>query len=112
MDGELEQKLDRLLNSPEGMAKIGQMMAALGMNESAAPPPAEPPAAETAPDLSGLLRLAPLMSQLGKDDENTALLKALRPYLSGDKERRLDETMKLMRLLKVLPMLREGGNLL
>lgn len=113
MDGDLGQKLDQLLNSPEGMAKIGQMMAALSGTDTAPPPSAPPaPAAETAPDLSGLLRFAPLVSQLGKEDDNTALLKALRPYLHGDREKRLDESVKLMQLLKLLPILREGGNLL
>ena len=47
MDGDLGQKLDQLLNSPDGMAKITQMMAALGVSpdtQSDAPTvPAAPP---------------------------------------------------------------------
>ncbi len=110
MDGDWEQKLDHLLNSPEGLAKIEQMMAAFGGGapaESPPPPPTQP--AADLPDLSGLLQLAPLMSQFGKDDQNTVLLKALRPYLHGDREKRLDESVKLMQLLKLLPLLRERG---
>lgn len=118
MDGDLGQKLDQLLNSPEGMAKIGQMMAALGVSPdadhtaSAMPvPPPSPEASprEDGPDLSGLLQLAPLLGSLGKDDQNTVLLKALRPYLHGEQEKRLDESVKLMQLFKLLPLLRERG---
>jgi hypothetical protein len=121
MDGDLGKKLDALLNSPEGMAKIGQAMAALGIPsepEPAAPAPApqptpvSPPESSSSsemPDLSALLKLAPLFSSFGKDDENTTLLKALRPYLHGEREKRLDESMKLMQLLKLLPILQERG---
>lgn len=119
MDGDLGQKLDQLLNSPDGMAKITQMMAALGVSPDtqsdaptvpAAPPPPPPsPPTEGLPDLSGLLQLAPLLTSMGQDDQNTALLKALRPYLHGGREKRLDESVKLMQLLKFLPLLQERG---
>ncbi len=108
MDADLGKKLDALLNSPEGLAKISDAMAALGMG-NADPPPAPAPAPDPSPDLSGLLNLMPLFSSFGKDDEHTALLKALRPYLHGEREKRLDESVKLMQLLKLLPLLQERG---
>lgn len=61
------------------------------------------------PDLSALLKLAPLMGNLNKDDENTALLKALRPYLHGDREKRLDDAIQILRIMKVLPLIQEKG---
>ncbi len=109
MDDELSKKLDGLLNSPEGLEKIGRMMAALGNTQEEAPPP---PAEPVLPEMDGLLKWMPLITALGQEDENTALLKALRPYLHGGKEKRLDESMKMMRLLKFLPLLQQkgGGN--
>ena len=122
MDDELSRKIDHLLNSPEGMEKIQGMMKALGMSAS----PSEPAAKEPTPPvsipteaaasddggmLSGLLSLAPLLGSLEKEDQNTALLKALRPYLHGDREKRLDESLKLMQLLKLLPLLQQKGGL-
>ncbi len=110
MEDELSKKLDGLLNSPEGLEKISRMMAALG--GEAAPPPSPPPQAEPAlPEMDSLLKLLPLITQMGQDDENTALLKALRPYLHGGREKRLEESMRMMRLLKFLPLLQQkGGN--
>ena len=117
MDGDLSKKLDDLLNSPDSMAKITQAMAALGLPSLSVSPPATRPTsapAESAtcsplPDLSALLGMAPLLSSLGKDDRDTILLKALRPYLHGEREKKLDDSVKLMQLLKLLPILREGG---
>ncbi len=107
MADELSQKLDSLLNSPEGMEKILGMMNALGVSGA----PSEPPPAPAAPmpEMDGLLKLMPLLSQMGKDDENTTLLKALRPYLHGDREKRLEDSVRMMQLLKFLPLLQKGG---
>ena len=117
MEDELSRKLDQLLNSPDGVEKIRSTMAALGLSaDTPAPPPEtseppkppEPSAAEGSEVLSGLLGLAPLLGKLEKDDQHTALLKALRPYLQGGREKRLDESIKLLQLMKLLPLLQGG----
>ena len=41
----------------------------------------------------------PLLTQMGQDDQNTTLLKALRPYLHGEREKRLDDSVRMMQLL-------------
>ncbi len=61
------------------------------------------------PDLSILMKLAPLMTSLNRDDEDTILLKALRPYLHGDREKRLDDAIKIMRFIKFIPLLQDRG---
>ncbi len=126
---DLNKKISDLLGSPDGMARIQSMMEALGIGgdggesapvsdspipapapETASPPPAAPAASGgRMPDLSALLKLAPLMGNLNKDDENTALLKALRPYLHGDREKRLDDAIQILRIMKVLPLIQEKG---
>ena len=108
MDDELSRKLDSLLNSPDSMDKIRDMMKTLGLSDQ---PTSETPPAEDNGMMSGLLSLAPLLGSLGQDDQNTTLLKALRPYLHGDREKRLDESLKLMQLLKFLPLLQQKGGL-
>ena len=56
--------------------------------------------------LSGLTKLLPLLSGGGREDENTALLRALRPYLHGEREKRLDGAIKLLQMSQVLPLLK------
>ena len=61
------------------------------------------------PDLSMITKLIPLMSSMNRDDDDTVLLKALRPYLHGDREKRLDEAIKILRFMKVMPLLKDKG---
>lgn len=121
---ELNEKLTRLLSSPDGMKKIQSAMAALGgMAEGASSAPstaqtpmaAPPPSANAAgdegglPDLGALAKLAPLIGAFGGENDDTRLLQALRPYLHGEREQRLEDTMKFLRLAKLLPLLQEQG---
>ncbi len=138
---DLAKKLNELLNSPDGMQKLQQAAASLGQmmgnagEESAAvptetppPPAAEPIPAPSSPplnegegleglgdtlgDMAAIARILPLLSGMKKDDENTTLLKALRPYLQSERQQRLDETIKIMHMLQILPLLggQQGGN--
>ena len=122
---DLNDKITRLLSDPNSMAKIQGMMAALGGGDTPAPsetPPTPPPVAapqpsaptpslslDGLPDLSMLSKLAPLMGAFSKEDDDTRLLQALRPYLHGEREQKLDDTMKMLRLTKLLPLLQEQG---
>ena len=107
VDDELSRKLDALLNSPDGMEKLRSTAAALGLSgltgEEKPPQPED-----TAAALPNLMNLMPLLGSLGNDDQNTALLKALRPYLHNGREKRLDESIKLLQLIKLLPLLQGG----
>lgn len=136
---DLSQKLNDLLNSPDSMNKIRSALSAMGLGGDeggkAAAPEASP--AQT-PDLSALLagltggqtgvsgekpaggqgggldlsmlaKLAPLLSGMGQEDENTALLRALRPYLHGDREKRLDDAIQIMKFMRVMPLLQDKG---
>ena len=114
---DLNDKIARVLSDPNSMAKIQGMMAALSGGDAPAtpsepppPPPNEPSLPfEGLPDLSMLSKLAPLMGAFGKEDDDTRLLQALRPYLHGEREQRLDDTVKMLRLTKLLPLLQEQG---
>lgn len=107
---DLSEKLAGLLSSPEGMQKIQSAMAALGgalPQEETSPPP--PPPGESGPDLAMLGKILPLLSNLNQENEDTRLLSALRPYLHGQRAKRLEESMRLMQLMRLLPLLTEGG---
>ena len=108
---DLNEKLTRLLSSPEGMEKIQSVMAALGGTAPQADPPSIPtPApAESGADMATLSRLLPLLGQMNRENEDTRLLSALRPYLHGSRAEKLEESMRLMKLMQLLPLLTEGG---
>ncbi len=112
MADDLAEKLNAFLSSPDAMEKLQGAMAAFGISPETPPEKEEPPPAEEGlGDLSGLMKLAPLLSSLGQEDQNTVLLNALRPYLHGEREKRLNDSMKMMKLLKLLPLLQQKGGL-
>lgn len=108
---DLEQKLDALLSSPDSLKRIGDMMAML-TEPSAPPSPSPAPEDSGMPDLSQLLRLLPLINSLSGEDDNAALLKALRPHLKSDRQKKLDEAGQWLKIAKLLPLLKDmkGAN--
>jgi len=96
----LEEKLGAVLNNPEMMSKIMSMAQALGSSEPAAPreaPKADPPM----PDMAMLQRLSGMARQTGIDREQQSLLKALHPYLSAQRLRKLENAMRAAKMAKL-----------
>lgn len=137
---DLTSKIDSLLNSPDGMQKIQAAMAAFGQSAPEEPgadsaeasPSLDPnlisqllgslgggssePAASDAgsggmPDLGKLMQFLPLLSGMNKEDENTALLKALRPHLHGEREKRVDDAIQMMKFMKLVPLITDQKKL-
>ncbi len=114
---DLNDKISRLLSDPNSMATLRAAMASLGGTAEDTPPstasPTSPPPSTSPldglPDLSMLQKLAPLMGAFSQEDDDTRLLQALRPYLHGEREQRLEDTMRMLRLTKLLPLLQEQG---
>ncbi len=102
---DLNDKLAKLLADPAAMDKIGAALSSLTGEDKPAAPPPPPPATGNLPDMTMLAKLAPLVSSLKQDDNDTRLLAALKPYLHGAREQRLDEAMQLLKLSKLLPLL-------
>ena len=97
MDNDFNALFGELLQNPETMEKLGTVFSAL----SSAPSPATAHAGEE----NMLSRLLPLLQGGGDDNREVALLRALRPYLHGGREKRVDEAIEMLRLVKLLPLL-------
>ena len=121
-----------VLNDPQSMAQIQNIMQSLGANDAGqggqnAPGPAP---AQNAPNGAGnalqsllpalggandnpmmtmLLRAAPLLASANQEDDATRLLAALRPLLGEARRKKLDEAVRILKLLHLLPLLRESG---
>lgn len=109
-----------------------------GSSEAAAPEPPTAAPAPSGPDLSALLgalagsqpagdpsttalagltpqtlslvgRLGPLLSQAGQEDDATRLLRALRPLLGHARQKKVDEAIRILQMLRLLPLLKESG---
>lgn len=106
---DLNQKLAQILNNPESMNRVKEMAESiLSQNE-------EKKETESSvfgiPDSDELMSIMSIVSKLNQknDDARTALLAALKPHLSEPKREKVDTAIKILRLLDLLPALKESG---
>lgn len=59
--------------------------------------------------LSMVTKLGPLLGQVNQESDSTRLLNALRPLLSGERQKKVDEAMKILQMMRLLPLLKESG---
>lgn len=46
---------------------------------------------------------------ISRDDDRTAFIKALRPLLSEPRQQKADEVIKILRLVQLVPLLKDSG---
>ena len=134
---DLSEQLSSILQNPQAQDSIRQLMGMLGQpaqnaqsppcaaaNTPPAPPQNQPPLAlstllgklsqppspspeQPAFDINTLLKIQQIFSKMNCDDKNICLIRALRPYLKDPKK--ADDAINILRLLSVLPALRDCG---
>jgi hypothetical protein len=98
----MEDKLGSILGNPEMMQKI--MAMAQSLNSAPAP---ESPKEQQAPsampdiDLGMLQKISGLAKQGNIDNQQQNLLRALHPYLSSQRIRKLENAMRAARMAKI-----------
>lgn len=106
----LSEKLAGILNDPESLERIKKM--AEGLLGEKEPEP-EPPSSAGGgfPDVSELAGMMKVLSGLKNtgEDDRTRLLLALRPHLSEPRQQKVDTAVKILRVIDLLPALRESG---
>lgn len=53
-----------------------------------------------------VMRIMPMLSEINKEDDSTRLLNALRPFLGPERRKKLDESAKMLHMMKLLPLLK------
>ena len=133
---DLTQQLQKVLSDPQTMGQLQGLLSSLGGQEEkpatapsggpdlsallgalgggqASPPPAESPSTTLAginpQALSLMARLGPLLSQANREDDATRLLRALLPLLGEARQKKVDEAIQILQMLRLLPLLKESG---
>lgn len=106
---EMEEKIGAVLNNPQLMQQIMAMAQAMGSQDK--PPQQEqeppPPPKQTQSilpegiDLGSIQRIAGLAQRSQIDNNQRTLLRALRPYLSGDRISKLEKAMRAAKIAAV-----------
>lgn len=109
---DIQDKINQILSNPEALKQVQSLGQQLGLTNTEPPKPQPQPAQ---PDfinddmLKTITRLAPVMNSFKSDDETTRLLSSLRPFLSREKQEKLDRAEKMIKFIKIIPVLRDNG---
>ena len=103
---DLSAMLQSVLNDPATVQKLRGTLDVLTGTDAAPPPPASDP---QTPDMSGLMQLMPLLQNASAETDDIRLLHALRPYLHGERAKRLEQAGRMLRLRGMLPLLQQSG---
>lgn len=114
---DLSSKINKILSDPQAIQQIKGLSQSLGLGTDTVQ---DEKKHEISTDLlSGLTgmqndntisllsKIAPMLTNLNKEDDTTRLLKSLRPFLSDERRKKLDQAEKLMKMMKLLPLLKD-----
>ncbi|MBR4869138.1 MAG: hypothetical protein IKU10_08265 [Clostridia bacterium] len=109
---DLSAMLSNIMNDPGQMAKLQAMAGSLfGGETPPAPSKPDPPAAglDISPtQMAGLMKMVGLLKNNTTDHRANVLL-SLRPYLSEHRQKRVDDAVKLLRVVSILPAIKDAG---
>ena len=103
---DLSAMLSSLMNSPEQMEKFKAMAGSL-LGQSAPAEPTAPPELK-ADEIAGIVKMAGLLKNSTADPRAGVLL-SIRPHLSPQRQKRVDDAVKILRLISILPAVKEAG---
>ena len=108
---DLSAKITDLLNDPQGLEKVKSLASGLLNNTQSKTEQEETSASALPFDPTQMSSMISVMNALknNQKDENTALLISLKPHLSTQRRKKVDTAIAIMRIVKVLPLLKESG---
>lgn len=110
---DLSQKLNQILSDPESMEKVRQMAEGFLGNNSSFSQQSENKNTNGENFPSGE-EIGAIMSVLTKlknqgEDNRTHLLNSLKPYLSESRQSKAENAIKILKLLEILPLIKDSG---
>lgn len=129
---DISSKINQILSDPQSMQQLQNLAQSLGLStapEASTPPPspnnsgidanqlaslfsqfgmgqqtAAPPI-----DMNSILQIQKAMQLFSQSNHNVELLRSLRPLLSEKRQKKVDDAVRIMQLIQMLPMLKESG---
>ena len=113
---DLTGKLMEMLNNPESIEKLKGLTGLLVNNDSKKEEESKNQDIEKNEEnslpteaIGTMMKLMPLLSSMNKEDDKTKFLAALRPLLSDKRKKKLDESVKILQMIQILPLLKSQG---
>ncbi len=102
---DINSRLAEILGDPQSMEKVRKMAESI-MSDGAADQ--STPDGE---DMETVLKITNILSRFKEksSDNRVLLLQALKPHLSSKRQEKVDTAVKLLKLIEILPLLKECG---
>ena len=116
--------ITQFLESEEGMAQLSAVSQALGLgdisetlqqngqNSSGGGAHSRSGAQQQSMpqiDMNTLMMMQRAISMMGQEDKNTELLRALKPHFSPERAKKVDDAIRMIQLMRLLPLAKEIG---
>ena len=111
---DLSGKINEIFSNPESMETIKNLIGMLGNNSGEEQQQEEQQERKQAPlgdmpfDPDTLLKMKKAFDLMKKDDPRVTFLLALKPNLSEDRRKKVDEAIHLLKLVNLIPLLQDG----
>ncbi len=110
---DLAGKITELLGNPEIMDKLKDFSGLSDPTDTENPNKENENAGENfelpLDVIDTVMKIAPLLSSIKKEDKYTRFLKALRPLLSEQRRKKLDSSSQILQLVRLIPFLKNNG---
>lgn len=97
---------------PPAADGIASLLASLsgGNSQGTSAPPSAAPMNMPSPEMMGMImKFAPLLGSMNEENDSTRLLYALKPFLSEKRRKRVDQSVRILGIMRILPMVKEIG---
>lgn len=113
---DISQKLADLLGDPDSLERVREMAESILGSETKPPPDQQKTQFDTNSIFGDIdpLQMGKMISIISRlksdcDDNRAKLLLALKPHLSSPRQEKVDTAIKLLKLIDLLPLLKESG---
>lgn len=111
---DLSNKISDFLSDPAAMEKIKSMASMFSNSQESTAAPEPKKASQSTDsgmnfDPSMLAKMTGLLGTMHQGDPRVDLLLALKPNLSEPRRKKVDDAINLLRIVKIMPILREQG---
>ncbi len=112
---DIASQINNILSDPEMMKQIQGLSGLLGQGGAENTKPSLPQTQQSPFDMLGadgmqtVMKLMPLLNRMKQEDDTTRLLYAIKPFLSEQRQKKLDEAIKLIRIINLVPLIKQQG---
>lgn len=106
---DLSEKLSSLLNDPDSIEALKGMARSLMSSQGAEKDEDNAGMTINPSDMQKIMKVMGVLRSNSGDDSRTRLLMSLKPYVRKERQGRIEEAVKILRLVSVLPMLTSSG---